>query len=101
MSGSLIVRHFRRSGSPDPEWLTSARRETIQQAVAAGADQVLLAAAAIGTSRGMRRIPGFDGWNRCGSVDIGMPDHGCTLSPRRPVLASAVVRAIERRTIRL
>src|SRR5260221_6496690 len=49
----------------------------------------------------MRRIPGFDGWNGCRSVDVGVPDHGCPLGTRRPVLASAVVRAIERRTIRL
>ncbi len=42
-----------------PGMTSSVRREAIQQAVAAGALQVVLRAAAIGAARRMRRVPGL------------------------------------------
>ena len=77
------------------------RREAVQQTVAAGADQVLLAATAIGPLRRMRRIPGFD--RRIGrrSVEVGMSEHRRPLGTRRPVLAGAIVGWGERSAVRL
>src|ERR1700737_4649144 len=55
------IAHLRSGPSDHPGMTTSVRRETIQQAVAAGALEIGLRAAAIRPARGMRAVPGFRG----------------------------------------
>src|ERR1700737_858981 len=70
---------------------TLVRRETVQQAVAAGALEVGLRTAAVRPARGMRGVPGFRGVVVAEPNAVGMPEHGSTLPRARPVLAGAVV----------
>src|SRR6266567_3515844 len=74
------------------------RREAVQQAGAAGADQILLAATALGASRRMSRIPGIHR-RRGGTVAVGMTEHRSALGTRRPVLAGPVLARRECGTI--
>src|SRR5260221_1851944 len=77
------------------------RCETIQQAVAAGALEFGLRAAAVGPARGMRRVPGFRDVVVAQADAVGMPDHRRALRRTRPVLAGAVVAGGKRRAVRL
>src|SRR5258707_4528304 len=72
------------------------RRETIKQAVAAGALEVGLRAAAVRSARRMRAVPGFRGVIVAQSDAVGMTHHRRTLRAARPVLAGAVVAGRER-----
>src|SRR5579872_189248 len=81
--------------------LTSVRRETIQQAVAAGALQVRLRTAAVRSARRMRRIPGFRGVIVAQSDAVDMTDHRGTLRRACPVLAGAILAGRKRRAVGL
>src|SRR5207244_1689485 len=58
----------------------------------------LLAAAALRSARGVRRIPGIHRW-RGGTGAVGMSEHRSALGTRRPILAGTVVAGRERRAI--
>src|SRR5258708_32466376 len=73
----------------------SVRRETVQQAGAAGADQILLAAAALRSARGMSRIPGIGRRRRGDTGAVGMSEHRRALRAARPILAGAVLAGRE------
>ncbi len=75
-------------------------REAIKQAVAAGALEIRLRAAAIRPARGMRAIPGFRRIVVAQSDAIGMADHRDTLCAARPVLAGTILARRESRAIR-
>src|SRR5215813_8666457 len=83
----------------------SIHREAIQQAVAAGALEVGLRAAAFaairGGARGVRRIPRFRGVVIAQPDAVGVPEHRRALRAARPVLAGAVALGRERRAVRL
>src|SRR6188472_3793361 len=76
----------------------SVRREAVQEARATGTDQILLAAAAIRSARGMRRIPGTHR-GRGGTGAVEMTEHRRALRAACPVLAGTVVAGRECRTI--
>src|SRR5712691_4002169 len=78
---------------------TSVRRKTIKQAVAAGALEVGLRAAAVWSARRMRAIPGFRRVIVAQSDAVGMAHNRRTLRAARPVLAGAVVAGRERGTV--
>src|SRR3954453_14977871 len=69
----------------------SIRREAIEQAVAAGALQIGLRAAAIGAARGMRAVPRFRRLVIAQALTIGMAHDRRALRARRPVLAGLVI----------
>src|SRR5439155_10467997 len=71
-------------------------REAVEQAVAAGALEIVLAAAAVRPARGMRRIPrlGLDGLGQAFAVD--MAEHRGALVAAGPVAAGAVLAGAER-----
>src|SRR5215204_6168284 len=69
-------------------WLV--RGKAVEQAVAARAFQRVLAAAAAGPARGMRRVPGFRGVVVAQALAVMMADHGGALGAARPVLAGHV-----------
>jgi hypothetical protein len=69
----------------------SVAREAVQQAVAAGADQILLAATAIRAARRMRRVPRFRWRGIIEAGAIGVSEHRRTLRAACPVLAGPVV----------
>src|SRR5258708_21985472 len=76
--------------SYQPANTSSVRSEAVQQAGAAGADQILLAAAALRSARRMRRIPGTH--RRRGSTGaVGMSEHRRALRAACPVLAGIVL----------
>src|SRR3954454_22322889 len=68
----------------------SVRREAVEQPIAAGAAQVGLAAAAVGSARRMRRIPGARRRVVTQSLAIDVPDHRGALRAAGPVAAGAV-----------
>src|SRR6266481_4149886 len=74
---------------------TLVRREAIQQAVAAGALEVGLRAAAIRPARGMRTVPGFRRVIVAQADAVGMSKHRRTLRAARPVLAGAILARCE------
>src|SRR6266704_3422866 len=78
---------------------TSVRRKTIKQAVAAGALEVGLRAAAVRSARRMRAVPGFRRIVVAQSDAVGMAHNRRTLRAARPVLADAVVAGRERGTV--
>src|SRR5260370_33210887 len=75
--------------------------ETLQQAVAAGALEVGLRAAAIRPARGMRTVPGFRGVIVAQADAVGMTHHRRTLRAARPVLAGTIVARRECGAVRL
>src|SRR5260370_26575869 len=75
---------------------TSVRRKAIKQAVAAGALEVGLRAAAVRSARRMRAVPGFRRIIVAQSDAVGMTHYRRTLRAARPVLAGAVVAGRER-----
>src|SRR5712671_5809042 len=82
-------------------WETLVRRETIQQAVAAGTLEVGLRAAAIRPARRMRTVPGFRRIIVAQTDAVGMTHHRRTLRAARPVLAGAIVARPECCAVRL
>src|SRR5215472_12585231 len=109
------------ASAPDPEsrdsqvrncapWFASARRpgmtssvhsEAIEQAVTAGALEVILRAAAVRSARGMRRVPRLRRIVVAQALAVGMANHGRALRAARPVLAGAVGLRRKRRAVRL
>ena len=77
------------------------RREAVVQPGAAGALQIVLAAAAARPARGVRRVPGFRRRTVIEPRAVGMADHRGALPTLRPVAARAVVGAREGRAVRL
>src|SRR5437867_9251985 len=75
--------------------------EALEEAVAAGALEIVLAAAAVGPARGMRRVPGFRGVVVAQSLPIVMADHRRPLAALRPVAAGAVLAGPERGAVGL
>src|SRR5882757_32935 len=85
---------------PEIQGMTSSvGREAIHQAVAAGALEVVLRTAAIGATRGMRRVPGFRGVIVAQADAVDMPEHGGSLRAARPVLAGAVLTGCKGRSV--
>src|SRR5450631_4348270 len=80
-----------RSFGPSRNDIPLIRREAVHQAVAAGALEVRLRAAALRPARGMRGIPGFRGVVVAQSDAVDMTEHRGALRAARPVLAGAVV----------
>src|SRR5258708_16362287 len=80
---------------------TLVRREAIQQAVAAGALEVGLRAAAIRPARGMRTVPGFRRIVVAQADAVGMTHDRRTLRAARPVLAGAIIARRECGAVRL
>src|SRR5258705_11596037 len=80
---------------------TLVRRKTIKQAVAAGALEVGLRAAAVRSARRMRAVPGFRRIIVAQSDAVGMTHHRRTLRAARPVLAGAIVARRECCAVRL
>src|SRR5919109_4019984 len=76
----------------------SVGREAVEQAVAAGALQRLLAAAA---ARGMRRVPGFGGRIVAQAHAVVMADHRGPVAAAGPVAAGPVLAGRERGAVRL
>src|SRR4029079_15688715 len=75
--------------------------EAIEQAVAARALQIGLAAAAIRAARGMRRIPGLRRVIVAQSLPVVVPDHGRASAALGPVAAGAVFTGRKRPPVRL
>src|SRR5437764_10946935 len=96
MAGASPAMRTRGHQSP-----ASVRREAIEQAVAAGAAQVGLAAAAVVAARGMRGVPGFrlDGVGQAFAVDVA--EHGGAAAAAGPVAAGAVLAGAEGGTVHL
>src|SRR5262249_59427379 len=70
--------------------LKSIRREAVEQAVAAGAAQIRLAAATIGAARRVRGIPRLGGLRVAQTLPVDMADHRRALRAARPIAAGAV-----------
>src|SRR2546427_12972982 len=62
------------------------RREPVEEAVAAGGAQRILAAAAPLPARGMRRVPRLRGVVVAQALAVVVPDHRRALAAARPVL---------------
>src|SRR5882724_6203019 len=84
-----------------PKALALLRRETVEEAVAPGALQVVLAAATIGPARRMRRVPGFRRVVVPQALAIVVADHRRALTALRPVAAGAVLADRKRGAVRL
>src|SRR5262249_57999456 len=67
------------------------RGEAVEQAVAASAPQVVLAAAAVGPARGMRRIPRLGRGIVAQTLAVAVADHRGALGAARPVAAASVL----------
>src|SRR5262249_61360783 len=81
--------------------LGSVSGEAIEQAVAAGALQIGLAAAAVRAARGMRRVPGLGFGVVAQSLPVVMTDHRRAGAALRPVAAGAILAGRERPPVRL
>src|SRR3977135_2139544 len=81
-------------------WCRLVGGEAEEQAVAAGALQCALAAAAIGATRGMRRIPGFRSIVVAQALPVVVADHRRTCPTLGPVAAGAVFAGRERPSVR-
>src|SRR5437016_11555757 len=79
----------------------SVRREAVEQAVAAGALEIVLAAAAVRPSRGMRRVPGLRRVVVAQALPVVMPDHRGALAALGPVAAGAILTGRERGAVGL
>src|SRR5258707_1635835 len=77
------------------------RREAVHQPVAAGALEIGLRAAAVGSARRVRRVPGFRGVVVAQANAVDMAEHGGALRRARPVLAGAILAGRERRAVGL
>src|SRR5438132_2907823 len=79
----------------------SVRREAVEQAVAAGALEIVLAAAAVRPARGMRRVPGLrlDRVAQAFAVDVA--EHRGALGAAGPVAAGAILAGTERGAVHL
>src|SRR3954454_19793669 len=75
--------------------------EAVEQAVAARALQIGLAAAAVRTARGMRRIPGLRSVIVTQSLPVVVPDHCRASTALGPVAAGAVFTGGKRPSVRL
>src|SRR5688572_26356340 len=76
-------------------------REAVEQSIAAGALQVVLAAAAVWSARGMRRIPRQHGWRGVQPLAVMVAHHGGAGGALGPVAAGAVIGAGKRRAVGL
>src|SRR6266436_9136036 len=77
------------------------RGEAVEEAVAAGALQITLAAAAVRAARGMRRVPGLRHVVVAQALPVGVADHRRALTALRPVAARAIVAGREGGAVRL
>src|SRR5439155_447255 len=77
------------------------RGEAVEEAVAAGALEIVLAAAAVGPARGVRRVPGLRRVVVAQALPIVMADHRRPLAALRPVAAGAVIAGCERGAVGL
>src|SRR5262245_16354652 len=84
-----------------PPYIASIRREAVEQAVAAGALQVGLAAAAIRPARGVRRVPRFRRVVVAQPLPVVMADHGGALPALGPVAAGTILARRQRTAIGL
>src|SRR6478672_2456480 len=94
-NGTVDGRPVHRAFAP-----TSVRREAVQQAVAAGALQVVLRAAAAGSTRGMGRVPRLRGRAVVEAAAVRMSEHGAA-NRARPVAARAVLSGGKGRAVGL
>src|SRR6185437_10555059 len=76
------------------------RSKTIEQAVAAGAAQVILAATAVGTARRMRRIPRMRRWIIAQAEAVNVSEHGAALGAARPVFSRTILTVREDAAVR-
>src|SRR6266436_7843141 len=76
-------------------------REAIEQAVAAGAAEIGLAAAAVGAAGGMRGVPRLRRVVVAQAFSVGVADHRGTLGAARPVVAAPVVTRRKRLAVGL
>src|SRR5260370_11303999 len=72
------------------------RGEAVEQTVAAGASQIVLAAAAVGSARGMRRIPRLGRRVVAQALAVAVADHGCALGAARPAAAGSCLAGRKR-----
>src|SRR3989454_4554559 len=77
------------------------RGEAVEEAVAAGALEIVLAAAAVGAARRMRRVPGLRRVVVTQALPVVMPDHRGALTARGPVAARTILSGRERGAVRL
>src|SRR2546426_431274 len=77
------------------------RGEAVEEAVAAGALQIALAAAAVRAAGGMRRVPGLRHVVVAQALPVGVADHRPALAAVGPVAARAVVAGREGGAVRL
>src|SRR5207245_9742280 len=77
------------------------RGEAVEEAVAAGALEIVLAAAAVGPARGVRRVPGLRRVVVAQALPIVTADHRRPLAALRPVAAGAVTAGSDPRAGRL
>src|SRR5260221_3956686 len=77
------------------------RGEAVEQTVAAGASQIVLAAAAVGSARGMRRIPRLGRGVVAQALAVAVADHGCAFGAARPVAAGSVLAQLESTSVHL
>src|SRR5262249_23658712 len=77
------------------------RGKAVEQAVAAGAPQVVLAAAAVGPARGMRRIPRLGRGIVAQTLAVDVADHGRALGAAWPVGAGSVLAGWKRPPVHL
>src|SRR5207249_5691323 len=75
--------------------------EAVEEAVAAGTLEIVLAAAAVGPARGVRRVPGLRRVVVSQALPIVMADHRRPLAALRPVAAGAVIAGCERGAVGL
>src|SRR5499427_5592935 len=76
-------------------------REAVEEAVASGALQIVLATAAVGPARGMRRVPRLRRVVVAQPLPVVMADHRRALAALGPVAAGAILAGRERGTVRL
>src|SRR5262245_13844298 len=79
----------------------SIRGEAVEQAVAAGAAQIGLAAAAVRAARGVRRVPRLRGVVVAQALAVVVADHGGALPALGPVAAGAILARREGAAVRL
>src|SRR5262245_18922318 len=79
----------------------SVRREAVEQHVAAGALEVVLAAAAVRSARRMRRVPRLRGVVVAQADAVDVADHRGALPALGPVAAGLVVAGRNRGAVRL
>src|SRR5262249_49619575 len=77
------------------------RREAVEQPVAAGALEIVLAAAAVRAARRVRGVPRLRGVVVAQTLSVVMADHRRALAALRPVAAGAIVAGRERGAVGL